>query len=128
VPPDELAHRLGVHPATARLRLVVLHGSRARGEAHPGSDRDLGVLGDGPVDLAAVGAAVVEAVGSDAVDVVDLSSATALLRYRAACDGVPLLESPHGAFADFQVEAATFWCDVEPVVRDAHERVLADLP
>jgi predicted nucleotidyltransferase len=125
--PEELARRLQADPATTDLRLVVLHGSRARGEAHRGSDWDLGVLADGTPDLAALTGAVVAAVGSDAVDVVDLGRASALLRYRAARDGVPLLERPAGAFVDFQVEAVTFWCDVEPVVREAHERVLAEL-
>lgn len=124
--PDELAHRLRAHPVATGPELVVLHGSRARGDGHPGSDWDLGVLG--PVDLVGLTSAVAEIVGSDAVDVVDLRTASALLRYRAARDGVPLIERPAGAFADFQVEAATFWCDVEPVVREAHERVLADLP
>lgn len=126
--PDELGRRLRAHPAVADLRLVVLHGSRARGDAHPGSDRDLAVLGDAPVDLAAVAAAVVEAVHSDAVDVVDLAGASALLRHRAARDGVALVERPVGAFLDFRLAATRFWCDVGPVVRAARQSVLADLP
>ena len=36
----------------AHLRLL-LHGSRATGTHHDGSDRDLGYLADGPIDAVA---------------------------------------------------------------------------
>lgn len=125
--PDALADRLRDHAATAGLGLLVLHGSRARGEAGPYSDWDFGVLGDLETDLAALASALTALLGTDAVDVVDLSRASALLRYRAARDGIALVERPAGTMLRFRLEAVRFWCDAGPVIRAAHDDVLAGL-
>lgn len=114
-------------PAAAALRLAVLHGSRARTDASEGSDWDIGVLADDPPDLLALSAALTEILGSDEVDVVDLGRTSALLRYHAARDGIPLLERPSSEFQRFQLEAVQFWCDTETVIRSAHDDVLAAL-
>lgn len=126
---DELGRRLAEHPATADLDLVVLHGSRARGDAVPDSDWDLGVLAADHrrPDLAGLGAAIVQALGTERVDVVDLRVASALLRYRAARDGVVLLEREEHAFSRFRTAAVLFWCDAGPVIRAAQDTVLARL-
>ena len=124
--PDELADRLRGHPALAGVRLLVLHGSRARGDAAAHSDWDLGVLG-ADADTPALVTAVVDAVGTDAVDVADLDRSSALLRYRAARDGVALFEARPGEFERFRLEAVLFWCDAGPVIRAAHTDVLASL-
>ncbi|MGH3711714.1 MAG: type VII toxin-antitoxin system MntA family adenylyltransferase antitoxin [Pseudonocardiaceae bacterium] len=125
--PTELRDRLSRDPAAAALRLAVLHGSRARGDAAEGSDWDIGVLADDPPDLPALSATLTGILGTDEVDVVDLSQASALLRYRAARDGIPLLERPSGEFQRFQLAAVAFWCDIETVIRSAHNDVLAAL-
>ncbi len=125
--PAELRERLSVDPAAAALRLAVLHGSRARADGTEGSDWDIGVLADDPPDLPALSATLTEILRTDEVDVVDLSRTSALLRYRAARDGIPLLESPAGEFQRFQLEAVAFWCDTETVIRSAHDDVLAAL-
>jgi predicted nucleotidyltransferase len=127
VTPVELRDRLSRDPAAAALRLAVLHGSRARGDAAERSDWDIGVLADDPPDLPALSATLTEILGTDEVDVVDLSRASALLRYRAARDGIPLLERPPGEFQRFQLAAVQFWCDAETVIRSAHDDVLAAL-
>jgi len=108
------------------LDLLVLLGSRARGEARPDSDWDLGFLGDG-VDHLTLRADLVEALGTDAVDLVPLGRASAVLRRDAALHGTVLAERVRGGFGAFQVEAATFWADVEPVVREAHDDVMRAL-
>jgi len=123
----ELRERLSTDPAAAALRLAVLHGSRARTDATEGSDWDIGVLADDPPDLPALSATLTEILGTDDVDVVDLSRTSALLRYRAARDGIPLLERPSDEFQRFQLEAVQFWCDTETVIRSAHDDVLAAL-
>ena len=46
--------------------------------------------------------------GSDAVDLVDLVTGSALVRFRAARDGIALLERPSGAFLDFRLDAIGF--------------------
>lgn len=107
------------------LDLLVLLGSRATGTAHERSDWDVGYLGGEELDPLRLAAAVAEAVGSDDVDVVDLARASAVLRQDASTDGRLLHERVPGAFLDFRVEATTFWCDVEPVLREAHAAVLA---
>ena len=107
------------------MDLLLLHGSRARGDAGPRSDWDVGMLGEAdPVDVAAVLARIL---GTDAVDVVDLAGASALLRFRAARDGVLLQERRAGASLAFREEATRFWCDAGPVIRAAQEQVLAGL-
>lgn len=123
----ELRERLSMDPAAAALRLAVLHGSRARGDATERSDWDIGVLADDPPDLAALSATLTEILSTDDVDVVDLRRASALLRYRVARDGIALLERPSGEFERFQLEAVQFWCDAETVIRKAYDDVLAAL-
>ncbi|MBC3194244.1 nucleotidyltransferase domain-containing protein [Pseudonocardia sp. C8] len=109
---------------TPGLDLLLLHGSRSRGEAHPGSDWDLGYLGE--VDPARLLDAVASALGTNRVDLVDLARATALLRFEAARDGVCIHETA-GSHRRFVVDATTFWCDAGPVIRRAQDEVLAEL-
>ncbi|MBA2322688.1 MAG: nucleotidyltransferase domain-containing protein, partial [Pseudonocardiales bacterium] len=106
--PDELAVELGPSAAAGELRLLVLHGSRARGDHGPESDWDFGVLTNGEIDLADLVSALTLLLGTDAVDVVDLRRACALLRFRAARDGIPIVERPDGEFLQFQLEAVRF--------------------
>lgn len=122
---SQLGRALAAHPAAAAVDLLVLHGSRARGDAGPSSDWDLGYLG--PADPAALVAAAVELLGTEAVDVADLARASALLRFRAARDGVALVERSPEAFLQFRLDAVTFWCDAGPVIRAAQDDVLASL-
>lgn len=129
----ELAAALLDRPAYAGVGLLVLHGSRARGDAGPGADWDFGYLADSrsgapTPDPPAVIADLVSVTGTDLVDLVDLATASALLRFRAARDGVALLETRPDAFLDFRLEAVQFWCDAGSVIRAAHDDVLASLP
>ncbi len=127
--PEEIASRLAGDPALTGVRLLLLHGSRARGDDHPGSDWDFGALYDhSGADPAALVTALSSAVGSDAVDLVDLRRASALLRYRAARDGAPVHEPTDGEFLEFRLAAVQFWCDAGPVIRAAQRDVLAGLP
>jgi predicted nucleotidyltransferase len=106
------------------LTLLVLFGSRARGDASSHADWDFGYLSDGSVDMLAVMAALSEAVGSERVDLVDLARASGLLRYRAARDGIPVHETTPGTFDRFRFEAARFWYDAEPVLRPGYDAAL----
>ncbi|MGH3585124.1 MAG: type VII toxin-antitoxin system MntA family adenylyltransferase antitoxin [Pseudonocardia sp.] len=125
--PDRIAAQLRTHPAMDGVQVLVLHGSRAREEAAEGSDWDFGVLTDGTTDLAALSVALTLVLRTEAVDLVDLERASALLRYRAARDGVVLVERREGAFRDFRLDAVQFWCDAGPVIRAAQNDVLAAL-
>lgn len=108
------------------LRLLLLFGSRARGDAHPLSDWDLGFLAGPDFDVATLQGRLVEALGTERIDLVDLASAGALLRFRAARDGMPLYEQP-GAFEAFWLESVHFWCEAGPVLRDAYGDLLQEL-
>lgn len=106
------------------LRLLVLFGSRARGDAADLADWDLGYLADGDFDPDRLLADVGRQVGSDRVDLVDLARAGGQLRYRAARDGRLLYEAGPGEFARFWTDAVTFWCDAAPVLGPAYADVL----
>ena len=95
------------------LGALVLFGSRARGEAAATSDWDFGYLADREFDPAAFLAAIVYELGTEEVDLVDLSTASGLLRFRAARDG-RLLWGDERLIEHFRLEAASFWCDAEP--------------
>lgn len=112
------------HPG---LRLLVLHGSRARGEATARSDWDFAYLGDESLDEMELRSRLVGALGRDDLDLANLARAGALLGFQVACDGVALFEKDPGTFEEFQLEAASFWLDVEPVVRAEHEAILRAL-
>jgi predicted nucleotidyltransferase len=125
--PDSLDGLVRLARATPGLDLLMLFGSRSRGDAHPRSDWDFGYLASPEVDAASLLAALVEIVRSDRVDLVDLRNASALLRYRAARDGRLVFEARPRLAERFRLEAAAFWCDVAPIVQREYERVLADL-
>jgi predicted nucleotidyltransferase len=121
---EQLAALGARHPA---LRLLVLFGSRARGDAREQSDWDLGYLAGPGMDADALLLDVVNALGTDRVDLVDLARAGGQIRFRAARDGRPLHEAPPGTFAAFWIEAVDFWCDAEPVLRAGYAEALARL-
>lgn len=105
-------------------KLLVLFGSRARDEVHAHSDWDFGYLGEDRFDEELLRAGFMEILGTDKIDLVDLSMASALLRFRVAAEGKCVFESTPGRYQRFQIEAATFWCDIESVLRHAYAQIL----
>ncbi|MBI5480079.1 MAG: nucleotidyltransferase domain-containing protein [Deltaproteobacteria bacterium] len=98
------------------VAFAVLFGSAAAGRAGAASDLDIGVAGNGPglpvcdaLDLAVT----LERVLGREVDLVDLGSATPLLR-REAARGRRLYERIPGTFADFVARAVLEFDDVRP--------------
>lgn len=112
------------HP---NLRLLVLFGSRARGEATARSDWDLGYLGHTSLDREGLLADLVAAAGTEAVDLVDLDRASGLVRFRAARDAIVVFEASAGAFADFWFDAVSYWCDMGPIIRAGYDDILTEL-
>ena len=109
------------------LELLILFGSRARDDARPGADWDCGYLADEAADIPALLAALVEALGDDRVDLVDLGRAGGLLRYRAARDGRLVHEASAGLFDRYRLDAARFWCENAPVFEVGYDEVLESL-
>jgi predicted nucleotidyltransferase len=119
-------HALAEAARGTGIRMLALFGSRARGEAHPGSDWDFGYLAaDGGGDIELLRSRLSQVLDTDAIDLVDLVRAGALLRTRAGAEGTVLFESEPGIFLAFQDEVARFWCDVEPVLTRAYASILA---
>lgn len=122
---DELCRASAEHGG---LRLLVLHGSRSRGDEHDGSDWDFGYLADDAFDPAALLDDFGRLLGTDALDLADLARSSALLRFRAARDGRSVYQREPDAHLRFVHEAVQFWCDAEAVIRRAQAGVLAELP
>ena len=112
---------------TPGLELLMLYGSRARGDDTSRSDWDFGYLAGPNVDVAGLLGSLVSALGTDRVDLVDLRRAGGLLRFRAARDGDSVFESRPGIADRFRLDAAQFWCDVAPVLQRGYADVLAGL-
>jgi predicted nucleotidyltransferase len=110
--------------ASSGLRLLVLHGSRARGDAHALSDWDFAYEADAGFDVDGLLAGLSERLDADRVDLVDLDRAGALLRYRVARDGVLIFEREAGRFSRFRLQAIDTWCDLAPILEPAYARAL----
>ncbi len=114
------------------LKLAVLFGSTARGQARPKSDVDLGVLLDpySPQLRFQVEAELGRAAGRP-VDVILLDDAPPLLRFEIAREGVLLFQREDHRWTDFKAKAMVDWWDWAPthrmiaagVVRRLRERI-----
>jgi predicted nucleotidyltransferase len=109
------------------LHLLVLFGSRARGDVHPGSDWDLGYLAGAAFDPDDLMARLVLVLETERVDLVNLDRANGLLRYRAAAEAQVLFESDPDQFAGFWFKAVSYWCDMGPIIRAGYEEILEGL-
>lgn len=118
---DELRRRF------PELVLLVLHGSRARSDAHAASDWDFAYRASGRLDELGLRAALSDLLRTDDVDLVDLDRAGGLVRYRAARDGKVLLERGDGEFERFSLQAVRFWLDAAPALREGYAAVLGSL-
>ena len=116
-----LASVIEVLESLPAVRLAVVFGSLARGEGHPRSDLDLGLLVER--DSLAAQQEIEVAVGRAArrcVDFVYLDAAPPLLRFEIARDGRVLLERQPGLWTAFKAKAMTDWWDWGPTARQMH--------
>ncbi len=99
--PDQLRSRLApVFVRHPEVDLALLFGSRARGDAGPTSDIDIGVVG-GAVDTLGLALELTDATGIQ-VDVVDLSGDPPIALVLAVLrDGVKIYEGQPGAHGRF---------------------------
>ncbi|HEY9830497.1 MAG TPA: nucleotidyltransferase domain-containing protein [Stenomitos sp.] len=105
------------------LKMLVLFGSRARGDIHANSDWDFAALYDEELressckDKAFAWFEVPILIGqvfdlnSDKIDVVELNHCTPLLGYQVARDGKLLYEQQAGEFINFQRQAWKIYAD-----------------
>src|SRR5438477_5043860 len=104
-------------------RLVLLFGSATRGPSP--EDLDIGLLGEGALELVAATNALTRTLGTQAVEVVDLARADPLLLMLAARDGVALYERSPGEFARFASLAARRYADTRKF-REAERQEVRD--
>ncbi len=87
------------------VQLVVLFGSKAKGQVRLDSDYDIAVQLDGTADLIALTTEAMQLFGVTDVDLVDLRRANSLLLMRVTTSGVVLYEREPGLFHRFQSRA-----------------------
>lgn len=122
---DRLRERAASLP---EVRLAVVFGSTARGQARKDSDVDLGLL-LGPVsrrERLHVEAELARAAGRE-VDFIDLDEAPPLLRFEITRDGIVILEREEGLWTRFKVKAMVDWWDWAPIARRIHTRMIQRL-
>lgn len=120
VPHAESAAQVAEVARSHGLDVVVLFGSRARGQAQPGSDTDLAVLPRrplGPQAFLRLAVDLGQATGLPQVDLVDLTRSTPLLQCQVARHGRPLFEADQGLFNLFQVKAWKLYLDDRRMLR-----------
>src|SRR5688572_30979463 len=112
---ERLKHQAAAWP---ELKLAVLFGSTARGQARPKSDVDLGILLDpySPELRFRVEAELGRAAGC-AVDVILLDGAPPLLRFEIAREGVLLFQREDHLWTAFKARAMVDWWDWAPMHR-----------
>lgn len=123
MPSMEMLERLkGTAVSWPELRLAVLFGSTARGEAGPHSDVDLGVLLEpySPALRFQVEAELGRAAGRP-VHVVLLDDAPPLLRFEIARDGLLLFQHDEDLWSAFKAKAMIDWWDWAPTARMIHQ-------
>lgn len=91
------------------IKLIILFGSRAKGQVGKMSDVDIAVLGDSPLNLSenvelSQRIAKKLKVSEDLIDVVDLSTASPLLQFEVTKYG-KLIEGSESDFVRFKILA-----------------------
>lgn len=107
------------------VKLVILHGSMARGRATPSSDVDLAIAGAGPTDpaiLLAIQAELSELTGR-AIDLIDLWKAEGLILLRATTSGLRL-KTDARLFVRFHSKALAWREDFQPIQRMLREATI----
>ena len=122
---DRLRERAATLP---EVKLAVLFGSTARGQARKGSDVDLGLLLD--PDTRSVRLHVEAELGRAAAgetDVIYLNEAPPLLRFEISRDGVVILERDEGLWTGFKARAMVDWWDWAPYAKRIEEAAIRRL-
>lgn len=105
--------------AEADVRLAVLFGSEARGEAGADSDLDVALVGPDASALPSLALELTRALGRE-VDLVAMTTAPPLLRFQIAREGRVLVERQPHLWSDVKARAMVDWWDWAPTARLFH--------
>jgi uncharacterized protein len=117
---EDIRSRLEPLHHDSGLQLIVLFGSLAKGLRNRKSDIDLAFLYDMPFDIVQVTNHVSQLLRSDAIDIVDLRTASPLLRFSAMQNGKVLYECSQGIFSSTYSLAFRRYVDTKKL-RDAQQ-------
>jgi predicted nucleotidyltransferase len=115
------------------VRLALLFGSQARGDARPGSDVDVAVQFEPSAHRSGLShprfevAADLERLCRRAVDVVDLAAAPPVLSFAIAGEGRLLFEKSEGLGVEFRAAAYDRYFDTAPLRRVREQYLLEDI-
>jgi len=115
---EDIRNRLEPLHHDTGLQLIVLFGSLAKGRRNIRSDMDLAFLYSVPFDIVQLTNRVSQLLCSDAIDVVDLRTASPLLKFSAMQNGKALYERSPGTFSSFYSLAFRRYIDTKKL-RDA---------
>jgi predicted nucleotidyltransferase len=126
---DALLERLRQGIASLpEVRLAVLFGSTARGQARPQSDVDLGVLLDPDTpDVRFKAETELGRAEGRSVDVVFLNQAPPLLRFEIAKEGILLHQDQDHLWTDFKTRAMLDWWDWAPIAKRIEDALIQRL-
>ncbi|MBW2525765.1 MAG: nucleotidyltransferase domain-containing protein [Deltaproteobacteria bacterium] len=98
---EQVSGRLGFLAERPELELVVLFGSHAEGRARTESDVDLAVVADDGCMLEQLRLDIIQVLGTDRIDLIDLRRAPPLLQMAVAKRGTVIHARDPAAFARF---------------------------
>lgn len=117
----------GFGAAEAAVLLVYLFGSRAVGQAGPGSDYDLGILldrgQDSPERRARLAHELAVILGTSKIDVVFLNQAPPELAF-AVIQGTLLYERDLASRVEYEARVMSRYCDYLPYLRTQRAEIL----
>lgn len=122
---EDIRNRLEPLHHDSGLQLIVLFGSLAKGLRKRRSDIDLAFLYDVPFNIVQATNRVSQLLRCDAIDIVDLRTASPLLKFSAMQDGKALYERSPGTFSSFYSLAFRRYVDTKKL-RDAQRLAVRD--
>lgn len=106
------------------VQLLILFGSRARGEAKGTADWDFGYVAEKNFDSIQLYTELTLLIKTDKIDLVNLLNANGLLRYRVAKEGILVYQKREGEYEKFWLQAVDFWCDAGSIIRAEYDALL----
>lgn len=108
--------------AEPTLHLLVFLGSSSRGDAGGAADIELGYLADPGFDVPTFQELAASVLDLEKVAIASLARA-ATTAFRAAREGALIFERTPNGFAEFRERAIHNWCELEPVLNAAYDRL-----